>query len=234
MKTILILVVSFDEPPYDKMITTSQNTWDSIDVEGCNTIFYCGATDNKHKVNVVYLPVSEGLFNMGRKLLLAFQYVLSNYKFDYMARVNSSTYVDKKELIKYVQTLPETIFAGLEVKRPESFDYIWGFSYIISRDIVQRVVGHQERWEHQFIEDESLSKVVASLGFAFSPGKAVSIDQRGLSTWAAIIYGGGESFEFTDFADIKKIDNQFFYRVKQDYNRAMDAYIMKQLYENLK
>ena len=44
---------------------------------------------------------------------------------------------------------------------------------------------------------------------------------------------GSESFEFTNFADIAKKSKNHFYRVKQDYDRAMDEYVMNELYKHL-
>jgi hypothetical protein len=40
MKRVLILVVSSQNPPYDRMYQTSCETWDSIDVPGVETVYY--------------------------------------------------------------------------------------------------------------------------------------------------------------------------------------------------
>src|SRR6202008_208576 len=92
----------------------------------------------------IYFPVKETLHTMGAKTLLAYEWALMNKQFDYVARVNSSTYVDKKELIKYIQELPyNNVFSGLEVAKSETQEkWMWGPQFILSKDIVELVIAN--------------------------------------------------------------------------------------------
>jgi len=234
-KKVLILVLSADFEPYSTMITTSQKTWDSIEEEGMESIFYCGESTKPNTDKIIYLPVGEGLHMMGRKLLLAFEWALKNKEFDYIARVHSSTYVNKKELLNYVQDLPtENVFAGAVADSQNGFKYCWGGAhYIISKDVVQKIVDSKNDWEHKYMEDESMSLIVASCGIPFTAGKSGSIDKLEVG-WHCISYGDGcESISFNDFSEVVRLRHHF-YRVKNDKNRDVDKFVMEELFRVLK
>lgn len=230
---ILILVLSADFPPYGKMIETAINTWDSVEVEEMETVYYCGRSNIEDTNKIIHLPIHEGLLNIGHKTIAALEWALNNNDFDYIARVHSSIYVDKKRLKEYVYFLPiENLFAGVETNSVNGFQYCWGgVGYIISRDVVQRLVDNKQRWCHQHMEDESMSKLAGELGIPFFPLKSSGIDYMGNDEWRIISYNG-ESISFTNFEDIKRL-NHHYYRIKVDGNRDRDEYVMNQLFKVL-
>lgn len=232
MKTVLILVLSCDRPPYDTMVTTQQNTWDSIDVPGTETLYYFGGTQTYCQDKFLYLGIEDKLFNMGHKTLAAYEWVLQNKTFDYIARVHSSTYVDKKRLIEYVQTLPDNnLFAGVVTESQNGFRYLWGGGhFVLSRDVVQRLVANKHHWQHKYMEDESVSLLANWLSIPFTPGLSASIDNMG-DHWRCISYGG-ETVSFTEWVDLKRLGHHF-YRVKQDGKRWVDKFIMEELFKVL-
>lgn len=234
IRKVLIMVISCEHPPYDKMIETSLRTWDSSWVPGVDTIFYCGQSDKDDTETVIHVDVVESLFTMGKKDLLAYEWALNNKEFDYVARVNSSCYVDKQKLFDYVQGLPNNdVFEGVRAPSANGFEYLWGGAhYIISRDVLDKMVMNQEQWRHDLMEDEAMSVLVRDLGIPYRDGNATAIMQKG-NGYLAIVYGKGTSMEFTDFNDLKKNKCQYFYRVKQDGKRDQDAAIMEQLYKTL-
>ncbi len=234
MKKILILVMSSQKPPYGKMIETSLNTWDSINVEGVESVFYCGNPMKGNTDKMIYFPLDESYQTMGEKTLRAYEWALKNKEFDYVARVNSSCYVNKKELIKYIQTLPDkNVFAGLEVVASKTAEkWMWGGGqYIISRDVVELIVENRSMWNHTVMDDQAVSFLVNKLSIPYIQGKACSMEKR-KDGWTCLCYGE-PSIEFIDFQDMNKLQNQYFIRVKQDDDRNRDEYIMKQLYQNL-
>ncbi len=234
MKKILILVMSSQDHPYLKMIETSLNTWDSINVEGVESVFYCGNPLKENTDKIIYFPLNESYSTMGEKTLRAYEWALKNKEFDYVARVNSSCYVNKKQLIKYIQTLPDkNVFAGLEVVASDICEkWMWGGGqYIISKDVLELLVENRGMWNHNVMDDQAISFLANKLSIPYYQGKACSID-KGKDGWVCQCYGE-PSIEFTDFQDMNKLDNQYFIRVKYDLDRTVDEYIMKQLYQNL-
>ena len=72
MKKVLILVLSSNKHPYDVMIDTQMSTWDSFEVDGTQTIFYCGDPVKDNTDKIIYFPIKEEYSTMGHKALLAF------------------------------------------------------------------------------------------------------------------------------------------------------------------
>jgi len=233
-KKVLILVLSSDFFPYNEMIATSKKTWDSEVVEGCETIFYCSKHDNPGAVNhdnVMYFDVPNDLYSMGRKNLAMFEWALQNKEFDYVLRVNASQYVCKKNLVEYVQTLPDKeVFSGAEVKEEGVANWFWGgCGFLFSKDIIQLIVDNKNNYNHTVMEDKSISYLINSFGIPVIPAKSGSIDNMG-DCWRMMLYGGDESFEFTDFADVPvKAKGHFCFRIKQDGKRYVEKFIMEEL-----
>lgn len=231
MKKILILVLSCDQPPYDKMIQTAQATWDTVEAEGMETIYYCGKSFKANTDKIIYLPVRESLHTMGEKLLLALEWALQNKEFDYIGRPHSCIYVDKKELRKYVDTLPDTdVVSGLQVLDTPS--WLWGgCGFVLSKDVVQKIVANKDGWDHSKMEDMALSMISTALGIPFTQGRGCSIDKKSDGIWSCTSYGT-PGFDFGDFAAMKKA-KQYFIRVKQDGARDVDEMIMNELFKHL-
>lgn len=213
------------------MFNTSLETWDLIEVNGVETVFYFGNPLKQNTEKAIYFPVDESYATMGHKMLRAFEWALDNKDFDYIARVNSSCFVDKKELIKHIQGLPDKgVFQGLIVPEGERPSWIWGGGQLIlSKDVIEAVVENQVLWNHSLIEDVALSDIVSELGFNFRDGVACSIDQKE-NHYSYTCYKT-ESF---DSDKIVKAEGQFFYRVKQDRDRNLDEKIMRELYNQIK
>lgn len=215
---------------------TSIETWDSVEVENCETIFYCSQKDNpnaKSTDKIKYFDVDNTIFDMGLKNLKMFEWALENKEFDYVLRINASCYVNKKKLIEYVQGLPtDNLFMGVETTNVHGEKYLWGGTqYIISKDVIQKIIDNKEKMRHERMEDESMSLLVTDFGIPFTNGiKSCSIDRMG-NGWQLTSYCG-ESRVFTGFDEIKD-SSHVCYRVKQDKNRHDDEKIMHELFRVL-
>lgn len=225
---ILILVLSSQERPWKEMINTSMHTWDSKKVDNVETIFYCGNPIKPNTDKVIYFKISEAYATIGHKNLQAFKWVIDNKEFDYVARVNSSCYVDKEMLYEYCKTLPETVFSGIAVDfKKNDKPWMWGGGqYIISRDIFEDIVRHKNSWNHMEMEDVAMSQLVYDLGYKFHDGKACSINLLEDGSYSLLSYNG-ESYNFNKFSELKR--EHHFYRVKQDLRRYLDKDIMQKL-----
>lgn len=232
-KKILNLVLSCDNPPYDKMVQTSQETWDSINVEGIETVYYFGESEKPNTEKCIYLPIRDTLGNMGLKTMMAFEWALKNKEFDYLARPHSCIYVNKKALKEYVELLPtQNVFAGLKVI--DNPCWLWGgIGLILSRDIVQKLVDGKGKLLRTQMEDKAISYLANELGIPFTQGRGCSIDKIGEGAmWQCTCYGT-ESFIFDNFYDVTKSAGQYFYRVKNDSDRNVDEYVMRELFKHL-
>lgn len=234
MKTVLIYVLSSPEHPYPMIIDTSLKTWDSCHVDGVETMFYFPRGPMPSNPKMVQFPVDPGLWEIGHKNLAAFKWALANRQWDYMARVNVPTYVNKRRLWEHVQTLPDKgVIRGVHTLYGER-KYLWGgLQFILSRDVVAALVANGHRWDHRHIEDVAMSMLAEDLGFKLDGrGRGCAICKHP-DKWTCIWYADEKQggFDFNDFTEMTKANGQFFYRTKQDHiHRDLDIYIMEQLY----
>ena len=199
------------------------------------TLYYCGDSRKPNTDKVIYLPVKDGLFQMGHKTILALEYALRTKEFDYIARVNASCYVRKDKLVEHCQELPETnVFSGTVVLDPHRPKWLLGGGqFIYSKDVVEKIVANKRLWNHREMEDVSISHVANDINIPFHEGRFCSINKRE-NDWLLLAYPDGEkSFDFTDFADVKKSDD-FFFRVKCDGRREIDKIVMENLFNVFK
>lgn len=225
-------MLSSDFYPYNRLMETSMETWDSVEVEGVETIFYCSQSSKPSTDKVMYIPIEPDIHNIGRKTLKCIQWAVANKDFDYIARPNANCYVRKQKLKDYVQSLPDTgVFTTLEVATTPAWGW-GGGQAIISRDVAEAIVNHAGEWNHMEMEDMAMSRLVLRLGYSFTPAIACSID-RLIGKWRCTCYGS-ESFEFDTFDEIVKAEPQFFFRTKQDYDREKDLEIMRELFKYLR
>ncbi len=238
MKRVLILVLSTDKEFYGNLYETSVRTWDLRDVEGVETIFYF-ARDSAVPRNSKTLLVDsdDDFFSMGKKTLAAFDFALKNREFDFIFRANASLFINKPGLLRYAQNWPtENLALGVvaDCGRFESqqFSFLWGPSYMLSRDVVQKVVDQAGHWNHKMMEDNAISCVLHALD--------IPLDNRG-SMASIALKGGGYEFVYyengagggaflADLAELpQRLPGQFAVRVKNDLDRSVDIQLMKEL-----
>lgn len=241
MKTVLIYVLSAHIPPWRGMVASAKETWDAEPIEGTETIYYSGnppaATPEPR---VIQFDINEAYQTMGRKNLLAYRAALQ-WPWDYMARAHSSTYVHKRRLLEYCQTLPDTGLVSCTMLGPTFVcgterNWAWGGGhFVFSRDVIAKIVENEQLWRHDVMEDVATSEIVQDLGFTpQGNGLSSALSKQPDGSWTLITYGGkSPSFTFTDFADINKAPEQFFFRCKHDGNRAIDLEAMRLLKQHL-
>lgn len=236
MKQTLILVLSALRSPWLAMLQKQQATWDTVAHPQTRTVYYVGASAARFEGNVLYSAIDEHLHNIGRRTVEALEFALT-LPWDYLARAHSSTYVHKRRLVEFTAGLPATgALMGLETPGPGGAPYLWGGGhYVMSRDVVELLIAHKARWDHGQMEDVAMSRLAASLGVAFGRGRSASIDWKpGLAGASCTVCNGKlGGCDFTDFRDLDKYDDQFFWRCKHDPDRQIDLRAMELLFQNL-
>lgn len=108
---ILILVQATKQEPWHSIIEAQKRTWDSIEEDGVDTLYYySGDTfDQVGKDLYVRCPHEANMNNYRFKLALDWIFD-SNCAYDYIFRTNASSYVDKKRLKSFLKDKPRTNF----------------------------------------------------------------------------------------------------------------------------
>lgn len=237
MRKTLILALSALRDPWHALMRKQRETWDSIPNEQTRTVFYVGTSDRKYfEDQVLHSQIDESLEMVGSRTVEALEFALQFFNWDFMARVHSSTYVHKRRLVEFVETLPDDpVIYGLETPGPIG-PYLWGGGhYVLSRAAVEILMAHKEDWDHGHMEDVAMSKLALDNGILFGKGRCVGIDWKPCLTRAScVVYNGARGgFDFSDFKELDALDDQFFYRVKHDPDRTVDLRTMDLLHANL-
>lgn len=211
-------------------------TWDSEDHPQTRTLYYCGKSDKYQSDSVVfYSPqFDEELERVAPRTMEAYEHALTIPGWDFVARTHSSTYVHKRNLVDFCETLHrKNLLLGLLVTGERPF--LWGGgSYIMSRDVIEGLVANKDKWNNNIMEDGSITDLANELGIPLSGnGRMASIDQTA-DGYLVTTYGIGEGFKFSDWNDINRAQPHYYYRCKQDLRRHEDLMIFRKLKQHLK
>jgi len=231
---VLILVLSARRDPWGNLMDASMETWDSEDHPQTRTIFYCGRSQNPSTDKIFYSPTrGEELEDVSPRTIEALEKAVSIPDWDYLARPHSSTYVHKRNLVKFCETLPkENVVCGCMTGGEQPF--IWGgCHFLFSRDVIEGMVANKDKWNTNVMDDQSITLMVNLLGVPVMEAHSATVNMTP-NGYLLMVYGHGENFEFTDFSDINKAEGHFFFRCKQDLRRHEDVRIFRELHKHLK
>ena len=161
---ILILVISSRKQPY-KMLEKKgvRETWGKNVNENVRIIYLHGDEIKKPVLNgdELIVPAPEGITNIGYKMIQAFKYCLEHFNFTHIYRTNLSSYVHIPGLVKYATTTGfKNVYSGVINTFENKIKFISGSGYLLSKDIVEKVINNNEKWEHELIDDVALGKLL--------------------------------------------------------------------------
>ena len=158
---ILISVLSYEKGHWADLENAIRSTWGLNVNDGIEIIYYYGDSNKTFmESDKLYTDTEEGVLNVGYKTIKMFNYCYNNFSFDYIFRTNSSSYVNTKELLNFIKNKPlENFYSGI-IGSHRGVNFASGSGYFISRDLVQAVISSQKEWDHSFIDDVSLGKLI--------------------------------------------------------------------------
>jgi len=100
---------------------------------------------------------------------------------------------------------------------------------------VEKLMADKHRWDHDAMEDVAMSTLAWALGIPYGRGKSASIDWKPDMQSASCISWNGETggFDFSDFKELNRLEDQFFFRCKHDPDRSVDLKTFDLLFNNL-
>lgn len=175
---ILILVIAnpfFDESKkqisdiekhYLQLKQTQKKTWNSILIDEIKTFYLYNDSNilkSYHRDDNIFLPHKEKLMNIGYKTISAFEYILNKFNFDYVFRTNLSSYINKTKLYTHIKNTKPN-YSGV-IGEFNGIKYCSGSGYTISKETIEKVVENKNMWNHNYIDDVSLGKLLTDLGY---------------------------------------------------------------------
>lgn len=139
-KKVLILVMSSPKIDiFDAMMKKQKETWDSVHVDGVNTLFFYGdETVESSHINDkdLIIKTQDTTPNNSYKIKLVYDFVF-NMDWDYIFRTNASSYIDKQRLLNKAQTLPiSKCYCGIKVSVGGGKEFSSGAGSFYSRDCI--------------------------------------------------------------------------------------------------
>jgi hypothetical protein len=164
---LIILVLCSSANRFKKLEKAIKQTWATVKHPQVKIIFY---TDNyksflKKEAPVMLgddliLPCKDGLLECTEKTLQAFEYVMANFDFEYIFRVNLGSYVSLKKIISFLNDKPKTKFYAGIIGRVEhkgqSIPFASGSGYFLSHDMVKLITDNRADLNNTLIDDIAL------------------------------------------------------------------------------
>lgn len=151
---VLILVQAFNNGPYKEVTDLQKKTWDSVKSEDTRTVFYMADfnTETHFEGNDLYIKevpyTPYGYIHFLKALIQCLK-----FEWDFVFKTNSSTYVDKSQLVTLASSFPKEKYVaghpywkqfGIENKdrndKTGLEEFMWGDGYILSRDVAIKLV----------------------------------------------------------------------------------------------
>lgn len=173
---ILILVLSYnDSGIYTEFYKTQKQTWDSLRVDGVDTYYYFGNSDEeKIDGNNIFLGVRESLMNCTHKTIDVFNLV-KDFDFDFIFRTNSSSYVDKELLKKYLENKPNVNFYSGIIGNHMGIPFCSGSGYFLSKDLVTLILNNKTEINHTLIDDVAFGNFLKDKNVEFKQSERFDV-----------------------------------------------------------
>ncbi len=176
MRPITILVLSYDDcAEYTELMNAQKNTWDSVEEPYCKTIYYRGNGKQQDRADVKVIhpwsieyayPVSDHYYEMHWKFALCLKHLSLFPIPQFVFRTNSSSYINKKLLRTFVDSLPdEKVYAGWT-----GSDFVSGAGFVISPD-VQKILIDELREGRRMEEDVLIGRTLKRFGIGMIDDK---------------------------------------------------------------
>ena len=154
---------------------------------------------------------------IGTRTLSAFEFLLNTPDWEFIWRANVSNYVQSSKLIELIEKLPSQNIAAGVINYFGKTPYLSGAGYLLSRDVVARVVEKSDSWKNFYLDDVALGFVLDDLKVNLLPIERLTISN--VSDLQSI----------TDF-ELRKFVS---FRCNGRSDRGQDVLIMKEIHRRL-
>lgn len=201
------------EPPYDTLLKTQRETWDSVEVEGVRTVYYYGGGKGWVNDKEFSADADDLYYRMHWKFALTLK-ELGDLKDTLIFRTNSSSLAFKKNLVEYAQKLPkEGLYCGwgLEDSNYDGGMCISGSGIWLSYDCAE-ILKNTLNSELNCEEDVLIGRILRNSGIAPIDDKSrydvpqIIPQDFPVNRYHYLCKGGGS--RYLDAENMRKINNE--------------------------
>jgi hypothetical protein len=154
---------------------------------------------------------------IGIRTLSAFEFILNDSKWEYLWRANVSNYVYAPRLLSIIETLPNNSLAAGEINYFGDIPYLSGAGYLLSRDVVERIIENTRLWNNAYLDDVALGLLLLDLDIPL-----LRVERLSISDVSQLdLYTRSELVKYASF------------RCNGLHDRNQDILIMKKLNQKL-
>jgi len=210
MKKILILILSCRYSSYEFISSEGiEKTWNSVTPPNIETYYYYGGCEKaEHNDKEIHLTSRDDYGFITHKTIECLEYALHNFDFDYIFRTNSSSYIYKEGLNKWLSDKPSNEFYSAVVGDYHGVKFGSGSGYTLSRDLVEKITSNKSKIEMNTFDDVAVGKFL-NMEILPAPRK-----DTGCLT-------------FIDY----EVDKHFHWRCKCDQDRRIDVQHMQNIHK---
>ena len=207
---ILVLVLDSDTPNSIRNSAVQKSTWVKDFLVDNKVLFYKAGDEIVLTGIDLLVDCSDTYEAMGVKTIKAFEWVNLNIEYDFIFRTNTSSYVNHKNLIKYLNKLSsEGIDYCGHIGMYDGIEYVSGSGIILSKYAVKSILNSKNQLDESVVEDVAIGKLLKMNNILPTQGKRKDIESHN---------------------DIRNFDSdEYHIRCRIDsfgYSRNLESYLM--------
>lgn len=118
-----------------------------------------------HSSNIKYTLGNNTIVtndSRGEKLILALEFCLNNFDFDFIHRICTTTYIDVYKMLSFLNKIQKTkIYNGARNLYNYEYYFVAGHCSLMSRDVVELLIKHKEEYlSLPYPEDLAIGKII--------------------------------------------------------------------------
>ena len=178
MKLVVLVLDSFT-PNSIRNSKVQKSTWVKEFLNTSEVLFYKASPQTYRSGQDLFLNCSDKYSDMGIKTLKAFEWVDLNLNYDYIFRTNTSSFVNYKNLIRYLKKIQEegTNYCGF-VGNYQGIDYVSGSGIILSKYAIKSVIASKSQIDMDVVEDVAIGKLLKINEISPVKGKRKDIESH--------------------------------------------------------
>jgi hypothetical protein len=182
-KKVLVLVISSDTYPSVRNRKIIEKTWAVDSPDNIEVFFYkAGHKTEVSKQNEITLAVGKSSKDISEKNIMAFEYALENFDFDFLFRTTTTSYVKLDELNSFIERNHKEskyLYCGRVMETNDLSNnkqtFVSGAGILFTRDTIKKIIENKKQLDYRLWDDVGLGKLLKKLGIDASIGQREDI-----------------------------------------------------------
>lgn len=187
---LLTLILTSNTYPSIRNMSMQKKILINQEANSNNMVFwYRGAQKKIHpkkyiqSENDIFIDADDTSLGMGIKTIYALEWALENVDFQYLLRTNTSSYVQYKNMDRFIDenfTNSKYVYSGLKHETTDlnknKIEFASGSGFLLNKKTVELILNNQDSWDHRYWDDVSLALLLKNHNIYPMYGKRFDIE----------------------------------------------------------